>query len=234
MFEGSPRHNDAARLEMMRVDHARKLQYSEFFAQLQVAQDLLADTLGTCLVLVDREAKEITLPSRLPLTCNEHQDCATCHAQFIAQLDADRDDYLTRCPKGQYLLAMKTSIRTDDGSLYLLAGRTQDRSQAGQHAELLRAIYSLPFQMPNPLKKNVPAVSAQGTASGTLSNQESKVLACMVSGLTNKDIAHQLCISQSTVKAHVASIFKKLNLSNRTEASVYALKNGIKLGDEDV
>lgn len=223
-------------LEMMRVDHARKLLYSDFFAQMQSAQDLLAERLEICLVLVNREGQETTLPSALPLLCNEHErsrnGCPDCHLQLIAQLSPSRDAVRGTCPNGLHLAALQTSIRTDDGGLYLLAGRTADRAHLENQIDLLRSIYSLPFETPVSGKRSHAPASAQVPAQSTLTSQESRVLACIVSGLPNKDIASQLCISQSTVKAHVASILKKLNLSNRTEASVYALKNGIQLGDE--
>ncbi len=52
------------------------------------------------------------------------------------------------------------------------------------------------------------------------------MLACIVEGMSNKEIAQYLRISYSTVKTHVANILRKLNVSNRTDASVLALKRG--------
>lgn len=216
------------------MDHARRLQYSEFFAQLQVAQDLLADQLRSCLVLVDQDAKEITLPSRLPLFCNEQKGCARCQVQFIAQPDRVGDSQLIHCPNGRYVLVMETSIRTENGPLYLLAGRTEERALTKRYAALLQAIYTLPFDLPLPVRRGATSVRGEGAPGGSLTPQENRVLAYVAAGLTNKDIANELCISQSTVKAHVRSILKKLSLSNRTEASVYALRNGISLENANV
>ena len=42
-----------------------------------------------------------------------------------------------------------------------------------------------------------------------------------------KEIANQLCISEKTVKNHVSNIFKKIEVSDRTQAAVYAIKNNI-------
>lgn len=217
---------------MTRVDYTRKLLYSDFFAQLQSAQDLLSERLGTCLVLINAQGKELTLPSRLPLICHNHESptfhCLDCHAHLIARLAPALDFVTERCPYGLYVTALETSIRADDGPLYLLAGRTADRPPDESDVGLLKSIYTLPFETPGSGRK--PEAHPKDQA--VLTVQENKVLACIVTGLSNKDIAYRLCISQSTVKAHVANILKKLNLSNRTEASVYALKNGMNLGDE--
>jgi len=67
-----------------------------------------------------------------------------------------------------------------------------------------------------------------------LTAQERKVLACLAAGMTNKEVAQSLCISLSTVKTHISNIFKKLGITNRTEATIYALKNGISLEKQDV
>ena len=46
-------------------------------------------------------------------------------------------------------------------------------------------------------------------------------------GLYNKEIADTLNISEKTVKNHISSIFRKINVSDRTQAAVYAIKNNL-------
>jgi DNA-binding CsgD family transcriptional regulator len=218
------------------MDHGRKLLYSEFFAQLQSAQDLLAEQLSVCLVLVDRDGREVTLPSGLPLVCHQHEGdrsgCEACHAGLIRQLSPAREYVARPCPQKLFVAALETSILTEDGTLYLLAGRTPERTGTESKLDLLRSLYTLPFATPFVAKKASGGLKEPASPQAALTPQEQKVLACLVAGQSNKDIAGQLCISQSTVKAHVANILKKLHLSNRTEASVYALKNGMNLGDD--
>ncbi len=61
-----------------------------------------------------------------------------------------------------------------------------------------------------------------------LTAREIEVLGLIAEGMINKEIARQLYISEKTVKNHVSNIFKKLNVSDRTQAAIYAFKHNIK------
>lgn len=58
-----------------------------------------------------------------------------------------------------------------------------------------------------------------------LTRREMEVLKLLTRGMFNKEIADLLSISEKTVKNHVSNIFKKINVSDRTQAAVYAIKN---------
>jgi NarL family two-component system response regulator LiaR len=60
-----------------------------------------------------------------------------------------------------------------------------------------------------------------------LTERELEVLKLIANGLTNSKMAEQLVISQNTVKGHVSNILSKLHLADRTEAAVYAWREGI-------
>lgn len=65
-----------------------------------------------------------------------------------------------------------------------------------------------------------------------LSAREMEILQHAARGSSNKEIAHTLQISQQTVKNHISSILRKLDVKDRTEAAVYALRHGwIRLED---
>jgi DNA-binding NarL/FixJ family response regulator len=74
--------------------------------------------------------------------------------------------------------------------------------------------------------------SEPGNPFHPLSDREAEVLAYVVKGMSNKEIASSLGISHQTVKNHVTSILRKFGVEDRTQAVVFALKRGwVKLDD---
>ncbi len=67
---------------------------------------------------------------------------------------------------------------------------------------------------------------SQHTTPNNLTERESEVLTRVAQGLTNKAVAHQLGISEYTVKFHLNAIMTKLNVASRTEAVVQATRLG--------
>ena len=59
-----------------------------------------------------------------------------------------------------------------------------------------------------------------------LSSREQEVLRLIAEGLTNKQIAHQLTVTESTVKTHVTSLFNKLGVDSRAQAVAIAAHQG--------
>ena len=64
-----------------------------------------------------------------------------------------------------------------------------------------------------------------------LTHREMEILELLVGGQSNKDIAVRLYLSEKTVKAHLAAVFRKLNVSNRTQAAMLALNMGLGTND---
>ena len=60
-----------------------------------------------------------------------------------------------------------------------------------------------------------------------LTERELEVLQSAADGLTNKAIAQRLVITEKTVKNHISNIFSKLNVNDRTQAILYALRQGL-------
>jgi NarL family two-component system response regulator LiaR len=54
-----------------------------------------------------------------------------------------------------------------------------------------------------------------------------EVLRLIAQGYENKDIAEQLVVSEATVRTHVSNILSKLHLASRTQAALYALREGL-------
>ncbi len=70
-------------------------------------------------------------------------------------------------------------------------------------------------------------LSPQTTTTEEISQRELEVLRLMATGAANKEIAAGLSISESTVKTHVANIFQKLDVNDRTGAVTQAMQKGI-------
>jgi NarL family two-component system response regulator LiaR len=60
-----------------------------------------------------------------------------------------------------------------------------------------------------------------------LSDREMEVLRLIAAGSSNAEIAEKLVLSQKTIKGHVSNILSKLHLADRTQAAVYAWREGI-------
>ena len=84
-------------------------------------------------------------------------------------------------------------------------------------AERAEAVVSLP----TPRRAEL-----EGGLIESLTTREHDVLALVADGLSNREIAHDLAISEHTVKFHLASVFGKLGVSTRTEA----VQRGVRLG----
>jgi NarL family two-component system response regulator LiaR len=73
--------------------------------------------------------------------------------------------------------------------------------------------------------------SSQGTTEiavpNDLTKREMEVLRLLAEGLSNRELAEALTISEKTVKKHVSSILGKLHVADRTQAAIYAYKHGL-------
>jgi len=61
-----------------------------------------------------------------------------------------------------------------------------------------------------------------------LTTRESRVLQLMVTGLTNDEIAARLVVSNSTIRSHISRLNAKLRIDNRVQATLYALRKGLR------
>ena len=64
-------------------------------------------------------------------------------------------------------------------------------------------------------------------ANNDLSKREIQILRCLLAGQSNKAIARNLHITESTVKMHFKNVMRKINAQNRTQAAVWAIQNGL-------
>ena len=86
-----------------------------------------------------------------------------------------------------------------------------------------------PSRDPEPVRG--PAVRRTARTDGaneySLTQRENDILALLAEGKSNREIAQSLFLSEKTVKAHLAAIFRKLGVTNRTQAAMMAVQMGV-------
>ena len=128
----------------------------------------------------------------------------TADTEIIAALSSGADAY---CIKGIDFDKLLTAIATvQEGAIYL-------------DTQIARKIVN--YLQINPVKKTNQNASEQ------LSKRELEVLELIVEGYSNPQIAQQLNLSTNTIKTYVRSIMNKLMVSDRVQAAVTALRNGL-------
>jgi len=75
-----------------------------------------------------------------------------------------------------------------------------------------------------PARPRAPSVPGEGESA--LTRRETEILELVARGLSNKEIANQLTITEGTVKNHVHNSLEKLHLTNRTQAAAYTVAQG--------
>ena len=76
-------------------------------------------------------------------------------------------------------------------------------------------------------------LSGRPPTSETLTEREVEILGLIAKGMSNREMADKLVISVATVRAHVSNILGKLQLASRTQAALYALREGLASLDEE-
>ena len=96
--------------------------------------------------------------------------------------------------------------------------RAVHRGEARLHPDIARKLMEqVAHQTPSPRELHVE----------DLTERELDVINLVAHGLNNQDIAKELVISEKTVKTHISNILSKLQLDDRTQLAIYAIKNGL-------
>ncbi len=90
-----------------------------------------------------------------------------------------------------------------------------------------RAVSGQPSLSPEAAQVLIKKVNEPAQPDYDITEREKEILALMVEGLSNADIASRLIVSQSTVKFHVSNLLSKLNATSRTEAVALAIKHNL-------
>jgi NarL family two-component system response regulator LiaR len=109
---------------------------------------------------------------------------------------------------------------------YLLKDATPQELLAAIR-QVYRGEPSMDSAIANKLMRELQRSSDLPLTEEPLTVREVDVLKLVAQGLTNQDIAEKLVISERTVRTHVSHILDKLHLANRTQAALYALREGL-------
>jgi len=128
-----------------------------------------------------------------------------------------------------------TSFSDDDkvfpaiksGALGYLLKNASPRTLLGAIRDVHRGEPSMSPAIANKLMRELQRKPELPPTEEPLTEREVDVLKLVAQGLTNQEIAEALFIGEGTVRTHVSSILSKLHLANRTQAALYALREGL-------
>ena len=138
----------------------------------------------------------------------------------------------SQCPEAHILVL--TSFSDDEtvfpaikaGALgYLLKNTSPDRLLSAIR-DVHQGIPSISSDIATKLMRELQRTSDLPPTKEPLTEREMDVLKLVARGLTNQEIAKNLVIAEGTVRTHVSNILSKLHLANRTQAALYALREG--------
>jgi len=104
------------------------------------------------------------------------------------------------------------------------------RAEADDLVSAVRQAFQRSLYLPTRQRAARPAtaqVAATPNAASDLTARERQILASVADGSTNKQVAARLWVTEQTIKFHLANIFRKLDVANRTQASRWAHSHGI-------
>jgi DNA-binding NarL/FixJ family response regulator len=120
------------------------------------------------------------------------------------------------------------SVSTDENLIQTVLKR-------GASAYIVKSIN--PIDLPSALRQAVegtvysaiglPADSGSAARAAGLTDRETAILSALARGLSNEAIGKELWVAEQTVKFHLTNIYRKLGVSNRTEAARLAYQNGL-------
>jgi NarL family two-component system response regulator LiaR len=190
---------------------------------------------GLLAVLVPRNGMKVVGEASngaeaVALACTLHPDVILMDLSMPEMSGVEATSQILReYPKARVLIL--TSFGTDEmAGQAIRAGAMGFLMKETPPDDLLHAIrsvhigqFTIPQNVAQALYKSEPASK---DAQNALTEREEEVLRLITDGLTNRQIAIQLNIGENTVRTHVGSLLRKLELSNRTELAIYAIRRG--------
>ncbi|MGE5553651.1 MAG: LuxR C-terminal-related transcriptional regulator [Betaproteobacteria bacterium] len=212
---------------------------AQWIARLQRLQDLLSRHHGVALMVVEADAREVTVPSGQPAECafllaHGAANCVRQLTAALAQVRQTRQAVLRPCRTGRVCFCSPLGVGLDDcdapGQLFLVGSAPANASR--ETIVLVQEVFRLisPLAAAEAAAPPTFSTPASRLAEGPLSrltSRELEILGLIGAGLSNRKVAAQLFISEGTVKTHITHLLQKLGLANRTEAALFAIREGI-------
>ena len=132
------------------------------------------------------------------------------------------------------LKEIRKNIETRDVPVIMITAVNEDHKMVAGLKNGADDYIIKPFVLPNLLarmeavlrrsRRNIDLPFTSDTPIQTLTSREKEVLEMAAKGANNKEIAEKLVLSEVTIKSHMNSIFKKLKVTNRTQAVLLAIQ----------
>jgi DNA-binding NarL/FixJ family response regulator len=153
---------------------------------------------------------DLNLPEVDGVTATQllHDRCPAAHVVISSENDAD-SSMVSAIRAGAIGYLCKTATIPDLLQTIVAAAQGQVTFSAAASARLVQELHA-PVDEPE-----------------HLTGRELEVLTCIAQGLSNKEIAWKLRISEKTVKSHVSTILGKFGMESRTQAALYATRRGL-------
>jgi DNA-binding NarL/FixJ family response regulator len=178
----------------------------------------LAAALRPAIVLMD-----VRMPRLDGIAATRQIIARALPTRVIVLTTFDLDDYAFEALRAGASGFLLKNSKPDDLTAAIRAVAAGDAVIAPSTTRRLLDAYADRFTAPS----DPPAAALERPASlESLTRREREVFDQMVSGLTNKEIAQQLALSETTVKTHVVRILAKLALRDRVQAVIYAYETG--------
>ncbi|BAJ62908.1 response regulator [Anaerolinea thermophila] len=171
---------------------------------VQLAAELVPDVILMDLIMPEMDGVEATQRVRQ----------ISPRTQVIVLTSFHEDTHIFPAIKAGALSYLLKDVSAEElGEAIRAAARGEAVLHPQVAARLVKEMRGTPAEKPNPYT--------------ALTEREQEVLKCIAQGMSNAEIAAHLVVSEKTVKGHVSNILSKLHLADRTQAAIYAWKEGL-------
>jgi NarL family two-component system response regulator LiaR len=185
------------------------------------AGDALTAVAGVVAEVPDVVLMDLVLPLRLGTPASDQGGIqatrqirqASPHTQVVVLTSYAQDELIFAAIKAG---ALSYLLKDADASTVLDAIQAASRGEVVLHPRIARRLM---LEVSTPTKPHDPT--------SDLTPRELEVLQLIAQGRSNAEIAAELVVTERTVKAHVSNLLSKLHLSDRTQAAVFAWREGI-------